>query len=115
MAEQFVSERLKPVAESVDFSETPVGEPPLPRRFVWREVEYAVDEVLRTWKESGRDKTHGSSEQYVRKHWFHVRTTSGHEMKIYFERHAKSKAQRTSRWWVFTVEAPGSAGAPDSA
>ncbi len=105
MAERFISEPIRPVAGSVDFSQTPVGEPPLPRRFVWRGVEYEVDEIVDSWKESGRDLTHGSNEQYVRKHWFHVRTTSGHEMKLYFERQAKSKAQRKKRWWLYTLVA----------
>ena len=110
MGEKFISEAIKPVADSVDFGDTPVGEPPLPRRFVWRGVEYTVDEIVDSWKETGRDATHGSKQQYVRKHWFHVRTTSGHEMKLYFERQARSKAQRKTRWWLYTmVQSDGAA------
>lgn len=99
MAERFISEPIQPVADSVDLSGSPSG------------VEYTVEEIVDSWKETGRDRTHGSKEQYVRKHWFHVRTTSGHEMKLYFERQAKSKAQRMTRWWLFTLledEAPSS-------
>ena len=72
--------------------------------------EDTVDEIVDSWKETGRDATHGSKQQYVRKHWFHVRTTSGHEMKLYFERQARSKAQRKTRWWLYTmVESDGAA------
>ena len=109
MAERFISEPIQPVADSVDLSGTPLGAPSLPRRYAWRGVEYTVEEIVDSWKETGRDRTHGSKEQYVRKHWFHVRTTSGHEMKLYFERQARSKAQRMTRWWLYTLledEAP---------
>lgn len=118
MAERFISEPIQPVADSVDLSKTPIGEPPLPRRYVWRGVEYKVNEILDSWKETGRDATHGSPQQYVRKHWYHVRCTSGHEMKLYFERQARSKAQRTMRWWLYTLvedEAPtSSSDSPDA-
>lgn len=103
MDRRFVSEAIQSIQDSIDFSGTPVGEPPLPKRFVWRDVEYTVDAVLERWKESGKDTTHGSKEKYLRKHWFHVRTTGGDRMKIYFERQAKSKSQRTARWWLYTI------------
>jgi len=104
MSEKFISEAIRPVPDSVDLASTPIGEPPLPRRFFWRETEYAVDEILDSHKEVGRDRTHGSTDKYVRKHWFRVRTTSGHVMNLYFERQAKSKAQRMTRWWLYTIE-----------
>ena len=111
MREKLISAAIKPVADSVDFGDTPVGEPPLPRRFVWRGTEYVVEEILGRRREVGRDATHGSKQTYVRKHWFRVRTTSGNVMNLYFERHARSKAQRTTRWWLYTLiedEAPTS-------
>ena len=103
MTERFISERIEPDPDSMDLADTPVGEPPLPRRFLWRGDAYAVEKVIERWKETGPDTTHGSKQHYLRKHWFRVRTTSGHEMKLYFERQAKSKAQRTTRWWLFTI------------
>jgi Domain of unknown function (DUF6504) len=103
---RFVSERIMPDLESVDFGDTPIGEPPLPRRFTWRGTEYTVDIILKRWKESKPDSTHGSGESYVRKHWFRVRTTSRHEMTIYFERQARTRAQRKARWWLYTVVDP---------
>lgn len=106
MGQRFVSEAIVPVGDDFDTSDTPVGEPRLPMRFVWRDVEYAVERVLERRREVAADRTHGSGEMYLRKHWFTVRTTSGHVMKIYFERQPRSKAQAKSRWWLFTVADP---------
>jgi hypothetical protein len=32
--------------------------------------------------------------------------TDGSEMKIYFERSARSKGSEKSRWWLFTLRSP---------
>jgi phosphoribosylglycinamide formyltransferase-1 len=74
----------------------------LPSRFCWgkREVEIAV--VLSAWRDTG-PCSHGSGEQYVRKHWFRVRTTDGAEMQIYFERQPRSRSAAKARWWLYTV------------
>lgn len=106
MSQRFVSEPIIPAEDTFETSETPIGEPPLPMKFTWRDDEYEVDRVLNRTKETEADRTHGSGEMYVRKHWFTVKTTSGHTMKIYFERQARSKAQKKSRWWLFTVTDP---------
>ncbi|MBT7300722.1 MAG: cytoplasmic protein, partial [Victivallales bacterium] len=45
---------------------------------------------------------HGSSEQYVRRHWFRVETTDGSEMRIYFDRQPRPGANK-KRWWLATV------------
>ena len=102
MRERFVSEKIEPVAGTMDRAGMARGEPGLPKRFVWRDQEYTVGEVLETWKETSGCKT-GSDEHYVRKHWFRLRTTDGTEMTLYFDRQARSKRQRKSRWWLFTV------------
>jgi len=49
MKEEFVSEAIRPVVGSSDVQGMARGEPGLPRRFVWRDKEYAVDELLETW------------------------------------------------------------------
>jgi len=79
------------------------GEPGLPGRFAWRGEEYVVAEVLAKWKESGRCKS-GSTEMYLRKHWFRIKTQDALEMTIYFERQPKSKAQNKTRWWLYKVK-----------
>lgn len=108
MDTHFISEAIQPIPGSFDSRGMVEGGPALPLRFVWRGEEYAVDEVLESWKDTG-DCTSGSGERYVRKHWFRVRTTSGHEMKIYFERQARSKREMKARWWLYTIATPDSA------
>ncbi|MDQ1256736.1 MAG: hypothetical protein QG656_1336, partial [Candidatus Hydrogenedentes bacterium] len=105
MSARFVCEPIEPAPHSTDTAAMARGEPGLPGRFVWRGTEYAVEAVLRTWKETGACR-HGSGEQYVRKHWFEARMTDGSEMKIYFERQARSTRERKIRWWLHTVTTP---------
>jgi Domain of unknown function (DUF6504) len=102
MQERFVSEAIRPLGESTDTRGMAAGEPGLPHRFAWNDLEYEVAEVLETWKTTS-GCSHGAAEEYVRKHWFRIRTTDDSEMKIYFERQARSVAQRATRWWLFTI------------
>jgi phosphoribosylglycinamide formyltransferase-1 len=103
MDEEFISEAIKPVEGTFDTAGMAIGEPGLPGRFVWRDKEYEVAEVLEKWKESGKCKG-GSSEMYLRKHWFKVRCSDGSEMTIYFERQPRSKRQNKNRWWLYTIK-----------
>ncbi len=105
MSEEFVSEPLVPVAGTFDAVGMTRGEPGLPSGFVWREQEYAVAKVLDVWKETGPCRS-GGGEQYLRKHWFRIRTDGGLEMTIYFERQARTKRQDKKRWWLYTVSRP---------
>ncbi len=102
MSEQFISEPIEPVVGTMDTSRVALGQPDMPRVFTWRGREYTVAEVLETWRETSGCKS-GADEQYVRKHWFRVRTTDGSEMKIYFERQAASRREARRRWWLYTV------------
>ena len=54
MDDKFISEPIKPVEGTFDTAGMTRGEPGLPGRFVWRNKEYTVAEVLEKWKESGR-------------------------------------------------------------
>lgn len=100
--EQFVSEPIRPVEGSFDAAGMVRGEPGLPRRFVWRDTEYTVAEVLEVWKEDGPCRS-GSPEMYLRKHWFRIATDQGLEMTLYFERQPRSKRRSKARWWLYTV------------
>lgn len=106
MNEHFVGEPVAPVPGTGDALQASRGGPGLPQRFIWRGTEYEVAAVLKTWRETG-PCTSGSPEQYVRKHWFTVRTTSGEEMTLYFERQARSSHERKKRWWLFTTRPTG--------
>ena len=105
MKAEFVSEVIRPVAGAGDSAGMVRGEPGFPKRFIWRETEYVLAEVLATWKQSGPCKS-GSNEKYLRKHWFRIRTADGVEMEIYFDRQARSKRQAKNRWWLYTVSKP---------
>ena len=109
MKKHFIGEPIQPVAGTMDTRRMARGEPGLPRKFIWRGEEREVAEVLEQWKETSSCKS-GSDEQYVRKHWFRIRTTDGGEMKVYFERQARSGRERKVRWWLHTVWTVGDEG-----
>lgn len=101
MVERFVSEVIRPVVATCDTSRMAVGEPGLPREFVWRGRTIKIEAVLRTWRETGKCR-HGSAELYVRKHCFEVATISNSTMKIYFDRQPRG-GRKNDRWWLFTI------------
>ena len=105
MSEQFISEPIKPLTETADTSRMAIGEPGLPKKFIWRGRTICVTAVLRTWRKTGKCR-HGSPEMYVRKHWYEVATESDGVMKIYFERQAR-KGRGRARWWLFSLRESG--------
>jgi hypothetical protein len=111
----FVSELLKPVVGTADPRGMAAGGPGLPQEFIRRGETLGVATVLRTWRETGPCRN-GSSETYVRKHWFEIETTSHQKAKIYFERQPRGRS-RAKRWWLFSIEtippvAPGESQSP---
>ena len=102
MSEEFISEQIVPVSGTFDPAAMATGAPALPARFRWRDTEYTIAEVLKTWSQSGPDKGH-TAEMYLRKHWFEVRTTDGPIMTIYFERQPRSKHHAKKRWWIYSI------------
>lgn len=97
--DQFISEPIVPAAGTFDTHAIARGEPGLPTRFTWRGDEYTMAEVMAVWKTSAPE---ASGEVYLRRHWWEVRTTSGHIMKIYFERQ-KNRKHAKDRWFLYTV------------
>lgn len=108
MTERFIGEDIMPVVATIDTSRMAAGEPGVPREFVWRGATIEVVAVVRAWRETGRC-SHGSPENYVRKHWFEVTTASHGTMKIYFERQPR-RGEKGSRWRLFTIAAPEETG-----
>ena len=82
--ERFISEAIQPDPATFDTGRMAAGEPGLPRCFTWRGQSFAVEAVLRSWHETSPCR-HGSGEQYVRKHCYAVRLTTGAVAQIYFE------------------------------
>ena len=103
MGEEFVSETIKPIEGTFDTAAMTRGEPGLPAKFIWRDKEYEIAKVLEVWKETGPCRN-GSSEIYLRKHWYKIQTTDNMIMTLYFERQARSKNQNKARWWLYTIE-----------
>ena len=101
MPERFVSEAIKPVVATYDTSRMALGEPGLPREFVWRGRTIEVAAVVRSWRETGKCR-HGSPELYVRKHWYEIATNSHETMIIYFQRQPRG-GRRGDRWWLFSI------------
>lgn len=100
---EFIGEPLQQVR--FDTASLAAGEPGAPLSFVWRSREHLVTEVLDRWKGVAPDRTHGSGEMYVEKHWFRFATDTGHTMTVYFDRASSRTSQRFgSRWWLYTVE-----------
>src|SRR5664280_2222414 len=96
--EKFVSEAIEPVAGTFDTAAMARGAPGLPQRFAWRGVEYRVVELLESWKSTGPCH-HGADEQYVRRHWYRVRTEPAATMTIYCDRQARDRRRPKARWW----------------
>lgn len=102
MTTEFVGERIAPVAGTFDTTAMSRGEPGLPQRFVWRGEEHEIAEVLESWHETGAC-THGSKERYVKKHWSRVRTKAGVEMKLSFDRTARTPKDLRAAWWLHSI------------
>jgi hypothetical protein len=101
MSERLISEAITPITETANTSRMAVGEPGLPREFIWRGRTVTVQAVLRSWRETGKCR-HGSSEMYVRRHWYEVVTSSDGIMKLYFDRQPRG-SRKGARWWLFSV------------
>lgn len=106
---RFISEPIVPVAGAIEVGRMARGEPGLPARFLWRDREYDVADVLDTHKSASPEGGRVGAEMYVRRHWFTVACHSGEVMTIYCERQARH-ANAKARWWLYTVEEPGDDG-----
>ena len=105
MVELFISEPIFPVTAAMDTARMAVGEPGLPKEFIWRGKTVTVEKVLRHWRETGPCR-HGSGEMYLRKHWYEVRTITGEIMKVYFQKPAKG-GRKNAGWQLFTLRETG--------
>lgn len=101
-SESFISERITPDPTALDTSTAALGEPALPMRFSWRGASFAIVRVLSRRKEYEADRTHGSGELYLRRHWLEVEVDDGSIMKLYFQRQPASGRAAKSRWWLYS-------------
>lgn len=98
--EEFISEPITPAAGTADIASMGRGEPGLPERFMWREVEYRVTGVLRTWKSSAREG--GVGRLYLRRHWYEIINHNGEKMTLYCERQARRGTSPRARWYLYS-------------
>jgi len=104
--ERLISEALRPVFDQNGPAISQPGAPQLPTAFVWRGETWPLLEVI----EQGRDVgpcTHGSGEQYVRKHWYLFQSRSGVRMRVYFERRPRGRAVQRRRWLYSLADGDG--------
>jgi phosphoribosylglycinamide formyltransferase-1 len=106
----FVGELIRPAGDA--FAMPPaIGEPALPLRFGWKRQTYEVRDVRRRWKEHAPDRTHGSGQRYLRRHWFELRMDDGALWTVYFQRQSASRRAAKARWWLYRVMPQTSPGA----
>ena len=106
--DEFVSEPIEPERAAFDAAAMARGEPGLPGRFAWRGTDYAVAELLRTWKTSTPER----GEMYLRRHWYEVRVATGERMTLYCERQAKPGRSPKRRWWLYSIAREPPTGTP---
>ena len=105
---RFISELI-----SVNFSVPPLysKKPPCPDGFTWRDKDYKITECLSEWKDYSRTgrSAHNMQEKHtqtakrhgswgVGKYFFDVRTDSGRDFRIYFDRAPKDAFDREGHW-----------------
>jgi len=103
---QLISEQIFPTPGSFDVVDMGQGLPGLPSEFTWRGRAYRVDLLLEKWKASGPEIGRLGGEQYLRRHYFRIRTTDGQVMVIYCQRNTRNRAKPKARWWLYTVIPP---------
>ena len=97
MYENFIGQPLKPVPGSFLTEGMASGTPSLPQEFICQKEQFRIASILSEWRESGPCRN-GSSEKYLRKHWFRVKTTDNRDLKLYFERQPRGKQ---ARWHLY--------------
>ena len=97
MAQRRIAEEITPEPGSFDARTMARGVPGVPRRFRWRDREYEIAEVVRSWKELS-DAPAGGGDRYVRRHAYLVCTTRGQQMHLVAER-----GRHRTRWLLRSV------------
>lgn len=69
--------------------------PPVPSAFSWRDGEFHVSAVLRSWRSTKSDR----GEAYLKRHWFELQTSEGAKIEVYYDRES-----RRNPWWLYTIE-----------
>jgi uncharacterized protein DUF6504 len=92
---RFVSAPLTPRGDGF-ITSADGNAPPVPDAFTWKEGEFHVAAVLRSWRSSKTDR----GDTYLKRHWFELQTAEGPTIEVYYDREARKGA---SHWWLYTV------------
>ena len=103
MSEQFISQRIDPITDTISTTRMAAGEPGLPTVFRWGRRRLHIAGVIKTWRTTGPCR-HGSGEQYSRRHWFAVVTDQGETLTLYFDRQPRRGQNPKARWWLYSVQ-----------
>ena len=98
-----ISQPLQPLGP-FDTAAMVTGEPGLPACFRWQSQDHHITHIISTWKGISTDRTHGSSEQYLHKHWWQLQMNDDTIWTVYFDRQPRSR--NAARWWLYTIEIP---------
>jgi hypothetical protein len=101
MPPSFISESIHPEG-AFDAAAMARGEPGLPTAFSWRGETYPVTRLVRSWRSLGADRTHGSAETYLQRHFYELEVADGSTWVIYFDRQARGNPR--DRWRLYTIE-----------
>lgn len=98
MMRRFASAALTPLGDG--FITTADGSaPPIPNVFSWKEGEFHVTRVLRSWRSTKTDR----GDTYLKRHWFELETAERQRIEVYYDREARKGA---SHWWLYTIVSP---------
>ena len=107
MAEQFISEPLRPVAGGFDAEAMSRGEPGLPAAFVWHDAEYRIAAKLGQWKHTSAEGARAGGDVYLRRHYYRLAMSDGSLWVVYFVRQSPKRSIATPRWFLYTIEPEG--------
>jgi len=106
MGERLISEAIEPIRDgTAEPAPAAPGEPIPPGRFRWRDRDVTVTTVLEKWKGLS-PRAANVRGQYVRRHWYRIRTAEGQVMTIYLVRTAANVSRHRPSWWLYSVEEP---------
>ena len=69
--------------------------PPVPSAFSWKEGEFRITAVLRSWRSTKSDR----GDTYLKRHWFELQTSTGARIEVYYDRDA-----RRNPWRLYAIE-----------
>lgn len=93
---RFISAPITPCGEGF-LTAADGSAPPIPKAFSWKEREFHVTRVLRSWRSTKTDR----GDTYLKRHWFELQTDAGAQIEVYYDREVRKGA---AHWFLYTVD-----------